>query len=260
MSDQGTPPGDPHYEYQKMQYEAYKVARSEAEKFALEIGGRYERMLTLIAGGALIVSVTFIEKLAPSPVPWSKWIALLAWALLAGSILSSLVAIAASQQGQQRKIENMDLEINQRLYPDNEEYKGKDATSNPYVAKVVKANASSLYAAILGLICLVLFVFVNFPAAKKHEQQEPAKSEACIKGTCRDTVVCPNKESGCPASAALNPAVETKTGEITMPPKPPLQPPQPSPTQPARPLTESYVPTKSPVAPPPPPSPPKDGK
>lgn len=60
---------DPQYEYQKTLHSAYKELRSEADQIALEIGGRYEKMLSLVAGGALAVSITFIEKIAPTPVP-----------------------------------------------------------------------------------------------------------------------------------------------------------------------------------------------
>ena len=262
MADPVPLPVDTEYAYRNELHAIYREQRSEADKVALEIGGRYEKMLSLIAGGALAVSVTFIEKLAPSPVPWSKWVALLAWMLLCGSILASLVAIAASQRAQQQKIRNLDIEISQRLYPESEEFKGKDATLNPYVAAVERANKVSLWGAILGLIALVFFVFVNFPSRHINEatKTDPAASRSDSAQQRQDQLLRPVSEPG--KAAAPNPTSPAKPNEekpIVMPqnPKPPTQP---TPKQSDSPLTESYIPTKNPIAPPPPNTPPKGDK
>jgi hypothetical protein len=262
MADPDPLPVDPEYAYRNELHTIYREQRSEADRVALEIGGRYEKMLSLIAGGALAVSVTFIEKLAPSPVPWSKWVALLAWMLLCGSILASLVAIAASQRAQQQKIRNLDLEISQRLYPDNEEFKGKDATLNPFVAAVERANKVSLWGAILGLIALVSFVFVNFPSRHSNEapKTDPAESRSDSAQQRQDQLLRSDGEPG--KAAAPNSATPAKPNEekpIVMSQEP--QPsPQTTPKPSGSPLTESYVPTNSPVAPPPPNTPPKGNK
>ena len=115
MADQLPEPLNQQYEYQKLLHAAYKELRTEADKIALEIGGRYERMLSLVAGGSLAVSLTFIEKIAPSPIERSRWIALAAWLLLGIAVVATMLAIAGSQKAQQKKIENMDSEILQRL-------------------------------------------------------------------------------------------------------------------------------------------------
>ena len=260
MADPDPIPVDPEYAYRNELHAIYREQRSEADKVALEIGGRYEKMLSLIAGGSLAVSVTFIEKLAPSPVPWSKWVALLAWMLLCGSILASLLAIATSQRAQQQKIRNLDLEISQRLYPENEEFKGKDATLNPYVASVEHANKASLWCAILGLIALVSFVFVNFPSRHINEatKTDPAESRSDSAQQRQDQLLRSVSEPG-KAAAPTPPAKPNEEKPIVMSqtPQPPTQTtPKPS----GSPLTESYVPTKGPVAPPPPSTPPKGDK
>ena len=158
--------------HQKTLHAAYVAQRVDAEKFALEIGGRYERMLSLVAGGALAVSLTFIEKVSPSPIPYSQWIVLSSWMFLTSAIIASLVAIYQSQNAQQKKIENLDTEILQALHPDDKKYKGIDTSLNPFSRKVFWANRISLWSTLIGLLSLVLFAFVNFPPPNQNERQK----------------------------------------------------------------------------------------
>jgi hypothetical protein len=250
------PPPDPQYQYLKELHAAYQAQRTEADKVALELGGRYEKMLSLIAGGALAVSITFIEKIAPSPVEGSRWVALIAWLLLGGANVATLIAISASHRAQQKKIENLDTEILQKLNPTDPKYQGVDTNSNPFIQSVQRANTVSIYSAVLGLICLILFVFLNFPAPKKYEQKQPipaATTAAAPESRPSDKLLRADEKPDISTSAAPTP-----NQEIIMPTNPKPTPPQPST---GKPLTESYVPTPSPVAPPPPPqNPPPKGK
>lgn len=257
VSDQPPQPPNQQYEYQKLLHAAYKELRTEADKIALEIGGRYEKMLSLVAGGSLAVSLTFIEKIAPSPIEWSRWIALAAWLLLGSAIVATMLAIAGSQLAQQKKIENMDSEILQRLYPEDERYKNVDIVANPYVQRVHCANTVSLYSAILGLLCLIGFVFVNFPTAKNYEQQKPATTATTERQQTKHELLRPN-EGTSPAAPA---APSSSKGKIDVPKSPNQPPPAAPPTGNTGTLTESYVPTAALTPPPPPPQspPPKQG-
>lgn len=252
---------DPQYEYQKTLHAAYQAQRVEADKVALEIGGRYEKLLTLITGGALVVSLTFIEKIAPTPAPESRWIALISWACLGLSVIACLIAISQSQNAQQKKIENLDSEILQRLYPDDPRYKDLDVSGNPYVKNVRFANIVSRWSAIVGLSCLIAFAFLNFPTAQNHESQklptdtQQARCPAASTNSAPDKLIRSNEEPSRTAAAA-------KEGEVNMPPKPQPTTPASTPVPPPKPMSEtkgSYVPTQNQVAPPPPPKAPSQG-
>jgi hypothetical protein len=211
MSDQEKHARDELYAYQKTLHTAYKELRSEADQVALELGGRYEKMLSLVAGGALAISVTFIEKIAPSPIPGSRWLALSSWIILSASLVATLYAITESQKAQQKKIENMDSEILQKLYPEDDRYKDLDVSSNPYAKKVRTANYVSLRCAVIGLLCLLIFVFINFPAAKKDEQQEPPKSaENTGKDSVNKLLVCADEKPNNIATTATKAEEKTK--------------------------------------------------
>lgn len=245
MSDEDT-----NYEYQKRLHAAYSEQRSKADEIAFEIGGRYEKMLSLVAGGALVVSLTFIEKMAPSPLPGTRWIALLSWGCLGTAVIACLYAISASQKAQQKKIENMDSEILQKLYPDDPRYKDLDVTSNPFAQGVRRANGVSLWSAILGLISLVLFAFLNFPSEKQYERSNSSQTKPAARGdhSTNQHLRSDQEPSGTAATTS------SQTGEVTMPKEstPPSPPPPPKPMQETR---GSYIPTQNQVAPPPPPSP-----
>jgi hypothetical protein len=245
---------DPQYEYQKALHAAYQAQRVEADKVALEIGGRYEKLLTLVTGGALVVSLTFIEKIAPTPVPESRWIALISWACLGLSVIACLIAISQSQNAQQKKIENLDSEILQRLYPEDPRYKDLDVSGNPYVKNVRFANIISRWSAIVGLSCLIAFAFLNFPTDKKDESKKlPTNTQqACCPAASTDSapdkLIRSNEEPDRTTAA--------KEGEVNMPPKPQPTTPASPPAPPPKPMSEtkgSYVPTQNQVTPPPPP-------
>jgi hypothetical protein len=56
---------DPQYEYQKQRYDSYVKERETLNHSSLEISGRYDKSVLFLSGGALALSVTFIEKLPP---------------------------------------------------------------------------------------------------------------------------------------------------------------------------------------------------
>tara|TARA_B110000008_G_scaffold249865_1_gene262843 strand:+ start:146 stop:763 length:618 start_codon:yes stop_codon:yes gene_type:complete len=169
---------DEDYQYQQQLYKEYVEQRNEANRFALEVGARYEKLLSLVAGGALVVSLTFIEKIAPHPSEYTKWVILTSWTLLGIGIISSLIAIYQSQNALQKKIENLDTEISQKLNPKNEELQKIDATSNPHADSVRTANKWSLYTTFGGMLFLILFAFLNFPSSTtKEKNEERSKAE-----------------------------------------------------------------------------------
>ncbi len=171
MSDEDT-----DYEYKKTLYEAYVDQRKEADRFALEIGGRYDRTVSLVAGGALVVSLTFIENIAPSPVDYSGFIILASWILLSLAILASLRAIYSSQNAIQRKMEILDdeyLAVTGKIDPTAVD------TSNKHLRTITICGIVSLWGTIFGILLLVLFAFVNIPNNVMNSEENDEKYESC---------------------------------------------------------------------------------
>lgn len=163
------PKPEPKQTYEEKLYAIYQAQRTETDKFALEIAGRYEKMLSLLAGGALAVSVTFLEKIAPHPVPWSRPIIGGAWFALVLALVATLVALFQSQNALRKKIENLDREYREKLYPDvGEANEWLSHTENPFADKVVRWSSVSRWSAIAGLVLLVAFSLINFPSGEQQ--------------------------------------------------------------------------------------------
>ena len=64
-------PQNLEYDYRKQRYETYIKDRDALRSDSLEVSGRYDKAILALAGGALALSVTFLEKIAPHPVPWT---------------------------------------------------------------------------------------------------------------------------------------------------------------------------------------------
>ena len=253
-------------EYIKQRHDNYLVSRSEAEKIAVEMSGRHEKQQTLLTGGALALSLTYIEKLAPAPIQCTKGVVIIAWAALIYSMWQSMKAMEASKNAHQKKIENLDLEYQQLIDPDNKDYKGQSTKDNPFDAKVKKANKKAQQAAIIGISSLIVFVALNFILVNNHEKQEPNKPEASFGKSSATELICANEKPRGFYSTKASGENEIQTREINMQSKQPNQPkhsttPTPvRPPEPGQPLIETYVPASNPVVLPPPPKTTKDGK
>lgn len=97
---------DPQYEYRKQRYESYTKERDALREDALQSGERYDKAILSLAGGALALSVTFLEKIAPHPFTWSYGLLGLAWLCLIVAILLELYALAKTQT-----ITNMQMDL-----------------------------------------------------------------------------------------------------------------------------------------------------
>lgn len=85
---------DAQYEYRKQRYESYTKERDALREDARQSGERYDKAVLSLAGGALALSVTFLEKIAPHPFAWSYALLAIAWVCLIVAILLELHALA----------------------------------------------------------------------------------------------------------------------------------------------------------------------
>jgi hypothetical protein len=79
-------------------HDEYLARRERLDRAYTDSIREYDRLVTWVSGGALLVSITFVEKLAPHPIPATAWLLGLSWALLAGALLLSLISQYASSR------------------------------------------------------------------------------------------------------------------------------------------------------------------
>ena len=97
---------DTRYEYRKQRYESYTKERDALREDARQSGERYDKAVLSLAGGALALSVTFLEKIAPHPFVWSYGLLGIAWLCLIVAILLELYALAKTQT-----VTNMQMDL-----------------------------------------------------------------------------------------------------------------------------------------------------
>jgi len=68
----------------------------------------YDRLVTWASGGALLASITFVEKLAPQPRPETAYLLGVSWALLATALLLSLTSQYASSRVHSWRMNELD--------------------------------------------------------------------------------------------------------------------------------------------------------
>lgn len=182
---------DREYEYRKQRYDSYVKERDGLRDASLQISERYDKWMLFLSGGALALSVTFIEKIAPHPRPWSFVILLFAWALLIIAVVLELHALATSQRALTEQVTLLDREYQnflQSLSQDEHAVAvgpvGSPATAeNEYVAKTRTLNAWSLRSFVTGIILLCLFSALNLPYTERKGHMGAAAKERLSKGS-----------------------------------------------------------------------------
>jgi hypothetical protein len=187
MSD----PAEREYEYRKQRYDSYVQERDGLRDASLQISERYDKWMLFLAGGALALSLTFIEKIAPHPRPWSFVVLLVAWILLIISVVLELHALATSQRALTEQVTLLDKEyqsfLNSLSSPTQvgsvESIGTSIAAENEFAAKTRILNAWSLRAFIAGIVFLCFFSAVNLPYRQEKNDMANAITERLSKGS-----------------------------------------------------------------------------
>src|SRR6266478_3737410 len=177
---------DPQYEYRKARYESYVKERETLRDSSLEISGRYDKSILFLSGGALALSLTFIEKIAPLPTAWTFVLLATAWLLLIASVVLELYALATSQTAINEQITILDAEYDTFL----ENLTGDitisghhtpPARENRFTARTRWLNVWSLRFMVLGLGFFAYFRELIYLSAEegtiwqsKHKNPEAA--------------------------------------------------------------------------------------
>ena len=178
------PTGQDDHDYQMKMWDAYISRKKMLDAAGLEIADRYTKWLITISGGALFVSLTFLEKFAPHPRSSTTGLLAGAWVLLAVSMLGAFIAIYFSGRSIQRQLAL--AEYRHRRYK-----KSQDATlpdvpledeQNCWGGAIVWIDLISVGALVSGLACLCLFAFLNLPTGKSSETPQHSVFELRLAG------------------------------------------------------------------------------
>jgi hypothetical protein len=149
----------------KIDYQTYVSERAAMLDAAREQTKFTDQAVLTLSGGALGLSLTFLDKITPASgathLGWLFW----SWATLAGSIVIVFAGVHLSDRAINRYIDALD--DNQRT--------GADANRrNPWAGLTSMLNHLASALLIAGIVCLCAFVYLNFPRAQTEKQGVPA--------------------------------------------------------------------------------------
>lgn len=169
---------DANQQYQKERYAAHIANRHNLDDLAFRTSERYDQWVLTLAGGALAISLTFLEKIAPEPVHGS-WILLGAsWFLFIAAVLAGFFAIFFSRKAICRQIEIIDEEYQVFRDTNTKEKPGGDTPPiriNEFVRKVECLNTTSSLSLCLGALLICVFALVNLGGAKPSKESDQGK-------------------------------------------------------------------------------------
>lgn len=169
-------------DYRRQLYEAFVAERRALNSTLLELTARHDKAILILSGGALGFSVTFLDKIAPHPLPGSKWLLAVSWLCLLASIATQLLALSSSQKAMHRQIEILDREYTPLLYQQLGESTEVDR-KNKYRKDTAYWNCIAMWTLIIGIG--LLYVFAGWNALERsttHEQEQADKKPTNASG------------------------------------------------------------------------------
>jgi preprotein translocase subunit SecG len=134
-----------------LDYETYLKYRFSLDTAELEVSGRYDKWVLTLSGGALGLSITFLDKIAKNPIPETKFYLACAWAFFVISLVLGLISLLTSQSSIREGRDNLDKMLEKKPL-------GKVGL----YSKVTNAlNWLSGSAFVIGTVLLCVFSFKN---------------------------------------------------------------------------------------------------
>lgn len=130
------------------EYESYLSYRRYLQEMHLESAQSFDRTLFALSGGALAISLAFIDNLPAGPV--FPWLLGFSWALLGFSLLTNLLSIYAAERDFFEAITSVDDTWEARTFP-------KGIMLTRFQQWVPRLNRVSLWLFVLGLVGLLVF-------------------------------------------------------------------------------------------------------
>ena len=137
-----------------LQKDTYLKIRQSYDEAELEVSGRYDKWILTLCGGALGLSITFIEKIAKNPTPDTLFWLKFSWGCLVISLLAALLSLVTSQSAIRENRNEIDLAHLEKRAPSLSFPKWFTCITNGL-------NWGSLFIFILGVIFLCIFSFKN---------------------------------------------------------------------------------------------------
>lgn len=164
-------------------------ARSRAQQ-------RVDQLVTGGAAGALVLSITFLEKIAPHPNSQTQLILLSAWGLLLLSLGLGLGSHYASCRA---------FDVYLAAFDKAYEEDSRCVADSPAARATVILDQASAGAFVVGVALLAWFAFMNVQFTGSQTRESNGSSGTTSTVTPKRTVTAPNNTTTTPATTSLVP-------------------------------------------------------
>ncbi|MEK7516961.1 MAG: hypothetical protein AAB583_00270 [Patescibacteria group bacterium] len=135
------------------EYQSYLEKRKQSIITEQESARLFDKSILTLAAGALALSVTFIDKIAPSPKTYSICFLIISWILFCISLLSTLLSFLTTQEACRKQRDILD----QNLLGKKVEHRiSSDIWTN-------RLNYISIFCFIFGILFFLIFSALNLP-------------------------------------------------------------------------------------------------
>lgn len=160
--------GDPPKTDQEKRYEVFLEERKSLLATAKEAAAEYAKAIMALSGGALALSITFMEKLAPTPAAGTLWILIAAWSMFASSLLVVVTSFLLAQFAFFRQVT-----LSQAFLLAPSEAK-MPAPVNAFAKWIQSLTILALVLFFLGLLFTIVFAGINLYAPKSPSPTCPS--------------------------------------------------------------------------------------
>jgi len=136
-----------------------------------EASRSFDQAMITLSAGALGLSVTFIEKLAPAPAV-SQWLLYSAWSCFTVALLAILSSFLCSQFAMRRQRDINDANYERETSEDSVSGELNSEERNRWATVTNILNWSSIVCFILGVAFLLIFSIVNLPNKFAKAEEE----------------------------------------------------------------------------------------
>jgi len=132
------------------EYKVYLEERKQLVEAERKTAQQFDKAILTLAAGALALSITFINHIAPHPKPNSIYFLIIAWISFSLSMLSTLISFLTSQAACRKQRDIIDKSV-----LDKNDSKNKAASWTNWL------NYFSIGFFIAGVIFLIIFSIIN---------------------------------------------------------------------------------------------------
>jgi hypothetical protein len=169
------------HQYQVDRHTAYIANNNRLDDVAFKTSERYDQWVLTLAGGALAISLSFLEKIAPEPATYTLWLLGLSWLAYIIAILAGFFAIHYSREAIYREMEIARKDFDSFIATCTAANPAGDSppkSENPHRAHVSRSNTISRTCLALGTALLCAFALVNLVAGRASKGPEKQKEIA----------------------------------------------------------------------------------